>query len=100
MKLKKLLTTLLIASSISACSVPAPNTDICLTNVLNGNMKCYNLSRDYDADGRLKPNAQATYKPARAMSDMDKLFCTDANGFENLKIFSRQVRDQLNECSQ
>ena len=94
----KLLTTLLMAFSLFACSNPAPDADICVTNIKKGHKKCYNLARDYYEDGTLKPTASPTYKPALTLSDFDKEISTDLKGFQNIKILTTQIEYRLNEC--
>ena|GEM_PF-2341856 len=94
----KLLTMLLMVFELVACSAPAPDTDVCVVNALQSRMKCYNLARDYDDDGNIKPTASPTYKPCQNCEAVDKHIVTDSIGFQNLKAFANQINYRLNQC--
>lgn len=94
----KQLAALWMVFNFVGCANPAPDTDICIVNAQAGQMACYNLSRDYDSSGRIKPSSTPFYKPAYTIQDLDKAVTTDLRGLENLKVFSKQIRAQLEEC--
>lgn len=97
----RLLMTLLMACSTVACAaapVERPNSDVCLINAEAGHRKCYNMARDYDANGRLKPGVKATYKNNLTITDLNKAVVIDSpTGFEDgwarLKTYINQLRE-------
>lgn len=97
MQLTKLL---MISSLLTGCvtTVERPDADFCIVNAPAGHQKCYNMKRDYGSDGKLKPGAVATFKPAKSIEDLNKNACTDPDGLANLKIYQRALRAELQEC--
>jgi hypothetical protein len=79
---------------IGCASVPRPNTDICIVNAPAKHRKCYNLLKDYDDEGNLKPGAAASYKPASKIEDLNKNATTDPKGLANLKAYLRKLREE------
>lgn len=82
---------------LAACrSLPQrPDTDICVNNPQLEHKKCYNLRRDYDEEGQLKPGAVPSFKPLLSLADVEKDISTDPDGWANLKAYIRQLRDEL-----
>lgn len=80
------------------CDVPRPNTDLCGVNAQKLERRCYNLKTDYDRDGNRKPNAKPKIKPARDVYDLDRNFCTDPDGFAELKAYIKKLREAA-KCS-
>ena len=84
----------LLFLSIAACNPPRPDTNICIVNAPNGNMKCYNLKEDYTDEGNLKPDASPSYTPLLSVLDINKYACTDPDGLSNLKVYIRELRTE------
>lgn len=88
--------SLLIACS---CAIQRPDTDLCIVNAPAEHLKCYNMLRDYDDRGNLKSGAQATFRPAHSVRDINKYLATDPKGLANLKTYIGQLRDEYeNRC--
>lgn len=83
---------------LSACSVPRPNTDICIANAPANHLICYNLKKDYDNDGNRNPNAKPSYKPLTTVEDINKFACTDPDGLAELKIYLQDLRERFKDC--
>lgn len=98
-RLRKPLILLLTVFSIS-CAVPRPNTDLCIVNAPLGHMKCYNMKRDYNSDGRLKAGATPTYRQALSIEDVNKYMAIDIDGQTNLKVYLKRLRDEYEKCKQ
>lgn len=81
-----------------ACSVPRPDTDICIANAPEKHLKCYNLKKDYDNNGERDPNAKPTYKPFAQIEDVNKFALTDPDGLANLKIYLQDLRARYKDC--
>ena len=88
----KLLTTFLIIFEVGCVTVQRPDTDLCVVNAGAGHLKCYNMKKDFDDQGNRKPDAAATFKPAKTVDDLNKFVCTDLQGFENLKIYLNELK--------
>lgn len=88
---------LLISFSIFAAGcagVERPDTDICIANAPAKHLKCYNMKRDYNDDGRLKKDAKPFFKPFSKIEDVNKFMLTDPEkGIPNLKAFINDMRD-------
>lgn len=101
MKLIKLLLILLISFSLIGCAINPPDADLCVVNAGAKHLTCYNLKRDYVPEtGALKPEASPTFKPVSSLEDLNKYIVTDPDAFERIKIFTQQVRYDLNSCGQ
>lgn len=83
-----------------ACSASAPDTNVCEINASGGYRLCYNLKRDYDSNGDMKPGVQPFKIPFAALSDLNKLTCVDQVGLSNMKVFASEVRQELKDCNQ
>lgn len=107
MRLKALLTVSSIALLSSCATIKKPNVDLMIVNA-PGNKRCgYNLERDYDNSGRIKPGAKQTCRPNSSVRDLNKAMVVDSpTGFEDglaaLKAYIRQLREEyerkLQEC--
>lgn len=77
--------------------VTRPDTDVCLVNAQLLHETCYNLLRDYNDDGTLKPDAKPIvrqYVDAAAMlGALNKGIRTDPDGWAHLKAYIRELRD-------
>lgn len=98
MKLTRLLILLWAAGSLSACGIPRPDADLCIVNAPNQNRKCYNLKRDYNADGSLRPGAKPTYRPNATIEDLNKSLVLDSpdgfpEGIARMKAWVRKLRE-------
>jgi hypothetical protein len=90
----RLMMLLAACSILAGCnSVPRPDTDLCVNNAQLFHKKCYNLARDYDDAGNLKPDAKPIFKPLASLSDADKDVCTSPAGWANLKAYIRALRE-------
>lgn len=100
------LTALLIAGSLAGCGVPRPDADLCIVNAPNLNRKCYNLKRDYDDDGSLKPGAVPTYRANATVQDLNKALLIDSpfdaehpnpthfeDGIARMKAWVKELRE-------
>ena len=89
----RLVTTLLVVSSCA--SIQRPNVDVGIVNAPGKRVKYYNLERDYDADGKLKPGAVPTYRPFAKLEDLNKRLCldSDAGPEEAIARFKAYVRN-------
>lgn len=87
-------------SLLSACtSVRRPDVDLCIVNAPAQHLKCYNLLRDYTADGQLKPDAVPSYRRFGEREDLNKYLCVDPNGLAKLKAYIRELREAYeNQC--
>lgn len=57
----------------------------------------YNMLRDYDNDGVLRPGAQPTVIPLGDIKDLKGWYCTDEKGFKRLKVYLGNVRNYAKE---
>jgi hypothetical protein len=89
-----------IIFELGSCGIPRPDTDLCVVNVGGGHQKCYNLKKDYDDEGNRDPSAKPTYKPVTKIEDLDKLICTDADGFASLKAYINSVKEEFKKCKE
>lgn len=94
----RLLTLLWVAGNFSACATGRPDADVCIVNAPNQNRKCYNLKRDYGDDGLLRPDAHPTYRPTRALEDLNKAMVLDstdgfADGIARVKAWVKKLRE-------
>lgn len=94
----KRLTLLLVVCSSVACSIPLPDTTLCVVNAPNKQAKCYNLKTDYNDDGTIKADAKPTYMPASVIEDLNKDICTDPDSFANLKAYIKTMREEFDKC--
>lgn len=81
-----------------ACGVERPDTNLYVVNAPYEQAKGYNLKRDYDADGNLKPGAKAIVIRAREVQELNKFVCTDPTGFANLKAYLQKMREAYKDC--
>lgn len=99
MQLQKMLWASFSLLTLSACSaISQPDTDMCVVNEPGLHLICYNLKRDYDKNGVLKPGAVETIKPIQSLTDLNKYVVTDPVGFEHLKTFVQEMRDEMKRC--
>lgn len=84
---------------IAGCgSIDRPDTDLCVVNDPGHHLICYNLKRDYDKNGSLKPGAVPMIKPIESIADLNKDVCTDPSGFEHLKTYVQEMKDAMKRC--
>ena len=76
-----------------------PDTNVFVVNVPAMHLKGYNLKRDYNENGDLKPGAKAMIIPISSLQDLNKKVVTDANGYANLMSSYRTLRQDLEECN-
>jgi hypothetical protein len=88
---------------VACAGVQLPNTDVCIVNAPNSNRKCYNLSRDYDQNGELKPSAVPQYRANAQIEDLNKATLLDSpTGFEDglaaLKTYIQELKKENQSC--
>lgn len=93
-KLKKLPTLLLMAFSSCSTLPPRPEATVCLINALGQYRKCYDMSSDYDSQGKLLPSAIPSYKSTTTIEELDKFWVLDVDSFANLKAYLNQLRSR------
>ena len=102
-QVKRLMTPLMTfwaAYSISGCGgVERPDTNVCVLNVELMHLKCYNLKRDYNDDGNLKPGAKPTINSISGLSSLNTFVMTDPDGWANLKAYIRKLRESNGQPS-
>jgi hypothetical protein len=86
-------------SLLTGCNtVPLPDTDICVINVPALHEYCYNIKRDYDANGRLKPSAKPMIRKyadeAAMLAGLNKGIKTNPDGWANFKAYARELRER------
>jgi hypothetical protein len=87
----------LIIFSLALCGcvgIQRPDTDLCINNAPAKHKKCYNMLRDYDDNGKLKPGAKAFFKPLNSINDVNKDLDIDPKGLGNLKAYINQLKDE------
>lgn len=109
MKSTKLLMVLWTVCSLSGCAaIRAPNTDLCIVNAAADvqpapKRKCYNMAKDYDDQGRLKPGAVPVYRENRSVQDLNKFLVVDSptgteDGQAELKAWVQKLRKHYENC--
>lgn len=93
-QLRKLWTISNILLLVGCASIEHPDTNLCVINTPLSQMKCYNLKRDYEPSGSIKPNAVPQVIPLKGMEDLNKFICTDPDGFANLKAYIKALREE------
>ena len=83
---------------LTGCGVERPDTNLYVVNAPGGYAKGYNMKRDYDANGQLKPDAKAIKIKAEEIYDLNKFICTDPTGFANLKAYVQKMREAYKDC--
>jgi hypothetical protein len=80
-------------STLTACSsIKRPDTNLCVVNAVASHLTCYNMLRDYQDDGMIKPDAKPTIIPVDDLSDLNKFITTDPEGFARLKLYVKELR--------
>lgn len=99
MQLQKRHWTIFSILILTGCSssVERPDTDLCVINAPLNQMKCYNLKRDYDSNGVIKPEATGKLYPVEGVEDVNKFICTSPEDFANLKSYIKALREEHNE---
>lgn len=85
-----------ICSLVACASGPKrPDTNIYQIIVTKDLAEAYgfNMATDYDSDGNLKPDAQPKVILLNKLMDLRGWYCTDIQGFKNLKTYLANVRD-------
>lgn len=105
LKWMKLFGILFGTSSLVACSmlgVERPDSYVCGVNVVAdpAYLLCFNLKKDYDDDGNLKPDAQPLKIILKDLTGLKGFTCTDAVGLKNIKTFVADMRDEINKRCQ
>lgn len=80
------------------CGVERPDTNLYVVNAPFEQAKGYNLKRDYDSEGNLKPGAKAIVIKVNSHYDLNKFVCTDPTGFANLKAYLQKMREAYRNC--
>lgn len=95
----KPLTLILTAFSVFiGCSIPRPDTELCVVNAPMNQMKCYNVRDDYDDKGFLLPNATPLYRPAFTVDDLNKYTVMDIASWANMKAYIKKMREEYENC--
>src|SRR5687768_7623046 len=94
------LATLLMAFSLVGCAaIQRPDVDLMIVNA-PGKKRCgYNMLRDYDANGQLKPGVQMHCRPNSSVKDLNKATLLDSDeGFtkalSRMKAYIRTMREE------
>lgn len=94
------LAALLMAFSLVSCAtIQRPDVDLMIVNA-PGNKRCgYNMLRDYDQDGRLKPDAKMFCRPNSSVRDLNKATVLDSEaGFPEalarMKAYVKTLREE------
>ena len=76
-----------------------PDTNIYQIIVSDDGMEAYgyNMLRDYDSEGNLKPDAKPVVIPLSSLKDLRKWYGTDPTGMKNLKVYLKDVRNYAKE---
>lgn len=90
---------LIIFSLFSAgcAGIPRPDTNLCIVNAMEAHKKCYNMKRDYTANGTLKAEAEPSYTIIEDIKDLDKHLCIDPDGTAKLKAYLRKLAEKNKE---
>lgn len=96
-QLKKLWTISNILLLAGCASIERPDTDLCIINSPFQKVSCYNLKRDYDEEGGIKPEAKPKVFSITGLQDINKFICTDSDGFANLKSYIKELKQQKGE---
>ena len=84
---------------LAACaSVPRPDTNVYRISAKDtAKARGYNMLADYDNEGRRLPGAKPREVPLHSLKDVHGWACTDAQGFENLQAYLRNLREYAKE---
>lgn len=102
--MKALAILLAVFSLFSCASIKRPDIDVCIVNAPGKKINCYNLEKDYQDDGQLKPGAKFHTRVAASIQDLNKhlVFTSDTgpeNAIAKLKAYIKNLREAYeNEC--
>lgn len=80
------------------CGVERPDTTLSIVNAGAREIRGYNLKKDYDDNGNIKPGAVPVVKPISTIEDLDKYAVTDPQSLANLKAYVKQLREAYQNC--
>lgn len=86
-------------------TLPRPDVDLMVVNA-PGNKRCgYNMLRDYDADGHLKPGVKMFCRPNASIKDLNKSTVLDSEaGFPDalarMKAYIKIMREEFEKRCQ
>lgn len=100
--MKSILPLTLLCLVFNGCAlIQRPDSNICVMNAPAQHMKCYNLKRDYNDDGTLKPTAKPTFRQFRIIDDGNKYISMDPDSFAQLKAYIKLLREEYQKgCKQ
>jgi hypothetical protein len=84
--------------SLWACA-DRPDVDLCIINAPNKNRKCFNLAKDYQDDGSLKPGAMPVYRATSTIEDLNKSLVLDSStgpedAIARMKAWVRKLQEE------
>ncbi len=84
---------------LSCAKISRPDADICVVNAFGKKLTCYNLARDYNDDGLIKPGTPAHFKPAPDIDSVNKHVVMSAADFGKFKAYVKKLREEYdNSC--
>lgn len=83
---------------IIGCGVPRPKGDICIVDARREVLRCYDMEKDYNDDGTLKPGAVQHTKPAINIDSVNKFTVFDPDAWAEVKIYIGKVKERYKEC--
>ena len=108
---RQLITRLAACSLLTACGgVASPHILVCIVNAPAENRKCYEVDKDFDTNGALKPGAVPVIRANSSIADLNKAFTVDSvdqespasNGFVDAlaaaKTWIKQEQNHLANC--
>jgi hypothetical protein len=92
------LVTFWVASSAillaSCANIKRPDADLCVVNAPGKKLTCYNLEKDYNDDGQIKPGIQPHFKPATDLDALNKHVAMSAADFAKFKAYIKKLREE------
>jgi hypothetical protein len=88
---------LTICLSISSCSsVKRPDAYICGINSKSKELRCYNILKDFNDDGSMKPEAKPMIQPLSGLDQLNSSVMMFPKEFEKVKVWLQDLRDWSN----
>ena len=83
---------------LSGCGVKPPEGKICLYDAPRERSLCYDVAKDLDSSGRVKPDAKMLVIENVKAETLDKHTHFDPESWSNVRKWMQKTRDRLEQC--